>query len=147
MPVPMMNSVEPPPTSTTRRRAFFLASGDDLDREAEDRARLAQELRRILRHAQGVGADRTHRRAREAAQPLGETRQGIERRRLRRPVDALLRGQARAEPHDFAQRVEGIDLSVDDATDLQVEAVRAQVDCGERVMAGHARATIAESGN
>ena len=152
-PVPMMNSVEPPPMSITRRRcggfrqrvrnaevdqARFLAPGDHLDREAERGARLAQELRRVLRHAQRVGADHAHRRTREAAQALAELGERLERARLGGAIDALLGGQARAQAHHLAHRVEGIDLAVDHATDLQVEAVRAEVDRGERVVTRHA---------
>ena len=118
-------------------QARFLAAGDHLDREAERGARLAQELRRVLRHAQRVGADRAHRLAREAAQPLGELGQRLERVRLRGAVDALVGGQAAAQAHHLAHRVERVDLAVDDAPDLQVEAVGAEVDRGERVVTRH----------
>ncbi len=108
--------------------ARFLAAGDDLDREAEHRARLTQELRGILRDAQGVGADGAHALAREAAQPLGEFGQRLERRGLRGAVDALVGGEAATQAHHFAHRIERIDLAVDHAPDLEVEAVRAEVD-------------------
>jgi len=111
-------------------QARFLAARDHLDREAERGARLAQELRRVLRHAQRVGADHPHRLAREAAQPLGELGERLERRRLRGAVDALVRGEAAAQPHHLAHGVERIDLAVDDTPDLQVEAVGAEVDRG-----------------
>ena len=42
------------------------------------------------------------------------------------------------EAHDLAHRVEGIDLALDHAADLEVEAVRAEVDRGQRVVARHA---------
>jgi hypothetical protein len=62
--------------------ARLLAARDHLDRESEHLAGLAQELRRVLRHAQRVGADGAHRLAREAAQPFGELRERLERARL-----------------------------------------------------------------
>src|SRR5205823_5836915 len=65
--------------------------------------------------------------------------QRVERGGLRRAVDALLRRKACAEPHYLAQRIERIDLPVDDAADLQVKAVRSEVDGGERVVACHSR--------
>ena len=107
-----MNSVEPPPMSTTRRlllrgrqrmrdaevdEARFLAAGDDLDREAERLARLAQECRRVLGHPQRIGADRAHRVPRQAAQALAELRQRLERAGLARAVEALVGGQPGAE--------------------------------------------------
>jgi hypothetical protein len=71
----MMNSVEPPPISTTScclrvgqgvrdaqvDQPRLFASGDDFDREAQRGFGLHQELRRILRHAQGVGGHGPHR--------------------------------------------------------------------------------------
>ena len=119
--------------------ARFLAARDHLDREAERGARLAQELRRILRHAQRVGA--RPRAPRCAASPRSRSPmrcERLQRARLRGAVDALFGGQAGAQAHHLAQRVERVDLPVDDAPDLQVEAVRAEVDRGEQVGAGHA---------
>src|SRR5258706_466929 len=116
----------------------FLAARDHLDREAEHRARLAQELRRVLRDAQRVGADRAHALARKAAQALGELGERLERHGLRAPVDPLFGSQAPAQAHHFAHRVERIDLAIDHAPDLEVKTVRAEVDRGERVLAGHA---------
>jgi hypothetical protein len=107
----------------------LLASRDHLDREAEYLARLAQELRCVLRHAQRVGADGAHRLARQAAQAFAELAQRLERARLAGAVQALFRGQAGAQSHDLAQRVERVDLTVDHASDLQVKAVRSEVDC------------------
>src|SRR5688572_18252847 len=118
-------------------QARFLAAGDHLDRKAERGARLAQELRRILRHAQRVGADHAHRRAREAAQALAELGERFQRARLGGAIDALFGGQPGAQAHHLAHRVEGIDLAVDHATDLQVEAVGAKVDRGQRVVTRH----------
>ena len=75
--------------------------------------------------------------ARQAAQALADALERLQRARLRGAVDALFRGQARAQAHHLAQRVERVDLAVDDAAHLQVEAVGAEVDRGEQVGAGH----------
>src|SRR5258707_842480 len=116
----------------------FLAARDHLDRKAEHRARFAQELRRVLRDAQRIGADRAHALARKAAQALGELGERLERHGLRAPVDPLFGSEAAAQAHHFAHRVERIDLAIDHAPDLEVKTVRAEVDRGERVLAGHA---------
>src|SRR3954463_7445291 len=49
--------------------ARLLATGNHLDRKAEHRTRLPQELRRVLGDAQRIGSDGAHRLARKAAQP------------------------------------------------------------------------------
>ena len=92
--------------------ARFLAAGDHLDRETERLARLAQELRRVLGHAQRIGADRAHRA--RAAGRAGARRcaERLQRARLRGAVDALFGGQAGAQAHRLAQRVERVDLAV-----------------------------------
>ena len=115
----------------------LLAPGHHFDRETEGGARLAQELRRILGHAQRIGADGAHRLPRQAAQPFAEARQGFERARLRGAVDALVVGQPGAEAHAFAQAVERVDLAVDRAPDLQVKTVGTEVDRGEYVGTWH----------
>ena len=120
-------------------QARFLATRDHLDRKSERRTRLAQELRGILRHAQRVRADRAHALARKAAQPLGELGERIERHGLGGAVNALVRGQAAAQAHHLAHRIERIDLPVDHAPDLEVEAVGAQVDRSERFVTCHAQ--------
>src|SRR5438270_45949 len=79
------------------------------------------------------------------AQPLGEFAKRIERRRLRRAVDALVGGEPAAQAHHLAHGVERIDLALDDAADLEVKAVRAEIDRRESFMTRHAP-TVA-SGN
>src|SRR5205085_3643449 len=91
------------------------------------------------------GPDRTHALPRQAAQPLGEFARRVERRRLRRAVDALVGGEPAAQAHHLAHRVERIDLALDDAADLEVKAVRAEIDRRESFMTRHAP-TVA-SGN
>ena len=122
--------------------ARFLAARDHLDREAEHRACFAQEGAAVFRHAQRIGADRAHALARKAVQALGEFRQRLERRGLRRAIDALVRGEPRAKAHHFAHRIEGIDLVLDDAPDQQVKAVRAEVDRRERFLLRHRLRTV-----
>src|SRR6185503_17118490 len=63
--------------------------------------------------------------------------------RLRRAVDALLRGEAGAQAHHLPHRVERVDLPVHHAADLQVEAVGPEVDGGKGVVARHCTATLA----
>jgi hypothetical protein len=119
--------------------ARFLASRDHLDRKAERGARFAQKLRRILRHAQRVGADHAHRRPREAAQALAELGERLEGGCLGGAVDALLGREPAAQAHHLAHRVERIDLPIDHPADLQMEAVRAQIDRRQRVVTPHQR--------
>ena len=113
--------------------ARLLPAEDDLDREAERLLGVLDELRGVLRDAQRVRPDRPHRPRREAAQPLAEPCQRFERPELGGAVEAPVAGQAAAEPDRLAQRVEEVDLAVDDPSDLEVEAVRPEVDGGERV--------------
>src|SRR3989442_507160 len=61
-----------------------------------------------------------------------------ERRDLRGAVDALVRAEPAAQAHHLAHRVERIDLALDHASDLEMEAVRAKVDCRERFLPSHA---------
>jgi hypothetical protein len=55
--------------------ASFFAAGNDVDRESERGLGLLQELGRILGNAQGIGADRADRLARQSAQPLAKALQ------------------------------------------------------------------------
>ncbi len=97
----------------------------------------AHELRGILGHAQGIGADRAHRVPVEAAHALAEPAQTVERTLLRRFVEILVRSQSRRQPHRLAQRIERIDPVVDHLGDLQPKAVGAEVDGGDGGVAGH----------
>ena len=147
MPRPMMNSVDPPPMSMTsrgssRRRQHvrdaevdetrFLVAADDVDRKAERRFRLRQELRRVARDAERVRRDRAHGRRMQAAQPLAEAREARERRRCARRREVAAAVDARAEAQRLAPRVEPEDLVALDAPDLEPEAVAAHVDDSER---------------
>ena len=123
-------------------QARLLAPRDHLDREAEHLPRFAQELRRVLRHAQRVGADRPDCLAREAAQALGELGKRLQRLRLRAAVDALLGGEPGAQAQHLAHRIERVDLAVDHPSDLQVKAVRAEVDRRQSVVTRHGPDTV-----
>ena len=148
MPRPMMNSVEPPPMSMTRRgssdgrqhvrdaevdEARLLVAADDVDGEAERGFGLRQERRRVARDAERVGRDRAHRGRMQSRQPLAEAREARERRLARGEREVARVVDARAEADRLAPGVEAEDLVALDAADLEAEAVRAQVDDGERL--------------
>ena len=122
--------------------ARFLAAGDDLDREAERLARLAQECRRVLGDPQRIRPDRAHGVPRQAAKALAELRQHLERAGLARAVEPLVGGQPGAELGLLAQRVERVDLAVHDATDQEMEAVGSEVDCSEGFVSCHSPGTV-----
>ena len=109
----------------------LFAPGHDLDRKTERRLRLFQKRRRVLGHAQRIGADCAHGVTVEPAQPLAETMQALERALLRFLVEPLVARQPRAELDRLAQGVERIDLVADDAADLQMEGVGTEIDGGE----------------
>jgi hypothetical protein len=67
----------------------------------------------------------------------------IERARLAGAVQAFVLGEARAELHLFAQRVERINQAIDDATDQEVEAVGSEVDRSQCFVSRHAPGTVA----
>ena len=106
----------------------FLASGHDFNRETECGFKSGHELAGVLCHAQGVGTDRAHRAWRQSAQALAEAFQAFDRTRLRRVVEVLVGGQAGSKPHRLTQRIEGIDLVIDDASDLKPKRVGSEVD-------------------
>ena len=110
----------------------FLVPRDDVDRKAERRFRLREELRRIGRDAKRVRRDGAHGGWVQAAQPLAEAREASERGTLRLRRDATEIIQRRAHPQRLAPGIEPEDLVALDATELEPEAVRAHVDDGER---------------
>jgi len=148
-PVPMMSSVEPPAyvdhqAPLGRRRqavrhaevdeARFLAAEYHFDGKTERRFRLGEEGFGVFRHAQRARAHGAHRRARKAAQPLGEPRECFQRPRFRRLIDAPVPRETCAEAHRISQAVEQVHLVVDDPADLQVEAVGPQVEGSQSVL-------------
>ena len=122
--------------------ARLLAARDHLDREAEHLPGFAQELGRVLRYTQRIGAHRAHCLTREAAQPLGELGKRLERQGLRAAVDAFLGGEPGAQAHHLAHRIERVDLAVDHPSDLQVKAVRAEIDRRQSVVTRHRQDTV-----
>ncbi len=122
--------------------ARLLAARDHLDREAEHLPGFAQELGRVLRYAQRIGAHRAHCLTRETAQPLGELGKRLERQGLRAAVDAFLGGEPGAQAYHLAHRIERVDLAVDHPSDLQVKAVRAEVDRRQSVVTRHGPGTV-----
>ena len=121
----------------------FLATRDDLDREAERLVGTVEEAARVLRDAQRVGGHGPHRVRRERSQPIAEAFEDRDAAGLRVRVEHLLSRQARRQPHRFLQTVEWIDLAprrrLDDAPDQQAKAVGPQVDGGEQFGNGHER--------
>ena len=111
--------------------ARLLAARDDLDGEAEGLLGALEKGLRVLRDAQGVGADHAHRLGRHACQALGEALQRGQCALLRRAVELALRGEPARQAHGLLQRVEGIDLVFHHAADGKVEAVGAEVDRAE----------------
>ena len=108
-------------------QARLLASGDHLDRVAERLLRVAPEALRVVGAAQRVGADRAHGPGRHLAQPLPEALEAGERPRPRLRRQAAVGVEPCREAYRLAQLVDDLDVSVDDARDDQVEAVRAEV--------------------
>ena len=108
---------------------------DDVDREAERRFGLRQELaarcaatRNVL-VATARTADGCRPRRRSPKRARQRQRRALRRRRLMRPCSI----EAGAEAQRLAPRVEAEDLVAFDAAELEAEAVRAQVDDGERL--------------
>jgi hypothetical protein len=108
----------------------FLAPGDDLDGVAEGGLEFGQQDLLAPRPAQRVGADGTHVVRRHVPQPLPEAFQHLEGAVAGFLVQLILVVQARGEAHGVAHAVDDGELPVDDAGNLQVEAVRAEVDGG-----------------
>ncbi len=120
----------------------FLASRDDLDRETERLARLAEEGGRVLGNAQRVRADRAHGVPRQAPEPLAELREHHEGACLARAIQPLVGSEPCAELGLLAERVERVNLAVHDAPDQEMEAVRSKVDSGEGFVARHSPGTV-----
>ena len=113
-------------------QARFFVPADDVDGKSQRVLGLRQKLGRVFRHAKRIGRDCAHCRRVQAGEPLAEAREAFERGLHRRALDAALRIEASAEAQRLAPGVEPVDLIAFDATDFEPEAVRAQVDDGER---------------
>ena len=111
--------------------ARFFAPGDDVDGKAERRFGLLQKFGSILGDTQGVGADRAHRLARQAAQAFAEALQAGQCALLRGFVEALVFGQAGGQAHRFAQAIQHVELVILHTGDLQAKTVGAEIDCSE----------------
>ena len=122
-------------------QAGFFVSGDYVDRETEGALRLRQKLARVLGHAKGIGRHRAYRRGMQAGEALPEPGEAFERGLHRRGLDSSLRVEPGAETQGLAPGIEPIDLIALDTTDLEAEAVRAQVDDGKRWGGGRGRRT------
>ena len=113
-------------------QARFFVPADDVDRKSKGVLGLRQKLACVFCHAKRIGRDCAHRRRVQAGEPFAEAREALKRGLHRRGFDATLCIEAGAEAQRFAPGVEPVDLIAFDATDLEPEAVRAQVDDGER---------------
>src|SRR6266571_1670870 len=122
-------------------QAGFFVSGDYVDRETEGALRLRKKLARVLGHAKGIGRHRTYCRGMQAGEALPEPGEAFERGLHRRGLDSSLRVEPGAETQGLAPGIESIDLIALDTTDLEAEAVRAQVDDGKRSGGGCGRRT------
>src|SRR4029079_9998161 len=99
--------------------------------------RLATKFLGVLRHAQRVSPDRTHGLWRQAPPAPSETLQTLEPPLPLNSIQPLFLIDTRRESHRLTQRIERVDLIVNDAGDLEPERVGAQVYCGERGEVGH----------
>ena len=153
----MMNSVEPPAdvddqTLVGRHRqrmrgadvdqASLFAAGDDLDRKAKRFFSQRQKFRCILGHAQRVGCNHAHSPAVEPAKAFAKTPQGVQRPRLRRIIQTLVRSQARSKADRLLHRIQRIDLVIDHAPYLQAETVGTQIDSGDGFVNHQLEATV-----
>ena len=113
----------------------LLVAADHVDAKTQRRLGLRMERRGIGRDAEGVGGDGAHRRRMQAGQAFAEAGEAGQCR------GAGDRGQPAAAVHPGAEAdglppgVEAEDLVAFDAADFQPEAVRPQVDDGERLRA------------
>ena len=140
--LPMMNSVEPPPISTTSRlcpavgrgvrgaevdETGLFAAGDDFDGEPQGVFGEGQEFTGILGHPQVLAATA---RTAPASSPRRRSpkRRGLQGPRLGRRVEPLVGVEAGGQPDRLLEGIEGIDLVVDDPSDLQAKTVRTEVD-------------------
>ena len=142
-----MNSVEPPPMSIDEPRRDrarqlvrdaevdeprLLMPADHVDGKAERALGDREELARVLRDSESVGRDCAHRGRMQPRQTLPKTGEALEGGSLRGGADPALCVETRAEAQRLAPGVEAVDLIALDAADLQPEAVRSQIDDGER---------------
>ena len=110
------------------REPPFLVSADHVDRQAQRALRQRDELLRVLRDAERVRGDDPHGRRMKPREPLAKPGEARQRSLHRRPREAALLVDARAEAQRLAPRVELVDLVAFDAPDLQPEAVRPEID-------------------
>jgi hypothetical protein len=120
-------------------QARLLRPRDHLDRAAERLARSREERPRVPRKAQGARADGPDARSRDPAQSLAEALDAGERALLGLRRDELLRVESLGERDPLAPAVDDPELVADERRDHEVEAVRAEIDSGERVGTGGLR--------
>ena len=113
---------------TEVNQAGLFTPGDDFDRKSQRLLRLRQKRRDILGHTQGIGSNGANGSTVESAQALAEATQGGQRTLLGLGIEQLVGGQAGSQAHRLLERIEWVDLVIDDAPDLETETVGTQVD-------------------
>ena len=109
----------------------FLVPANHVDGRSKRPFGAGQEVRHVGRDAKRVCRHRTHRRRVHARQALAKSREACERGSYRFGPDAAVGAETRTEAQRFAPRVLTVDLVSLDASDLQTEAVRSEIDNGE----------------
>ena len=120
-------------------QARLFRAGDHLDAPAEHAPGALEKRRAVLRAPQGGGGDRAHVGRGNAAQPLAEARQTIERAPHRRLVQPALRIYPGGEAHHLLQAIKNVRLAVIETRHQQVETVGAEIHDRDHV--GGARGT------
>ena len=128
-------------------QARLLAAGHHLDRMAERGFGREQEGARGAQLAHGVGRHRAHALRRQLAQALAEAREAGQGAALALRLQGAVRAQAHGHAHAVAQAVDDAQFAELVARHHQVEAVRAQVDRGERVAFADGRVGFGRHGS
>ena len=108
-----------------------LIPGDDFYRKSKDVFGLRNEVGGILSHAQRVGADRAHCFAWQATQALGKTPQCYQCLLLHFGIQKFVSVKSGGKTYRFTQSVQHVELVTLDPRNLQTEAVRTEIYCGE----------------
>ena len=101
----------------------LFTTGDDFDRIAENGFGFLHKRIGVFRHSQGIGADHAHRILWQPAQAFGEQAKCREGAFCGCRIDRFFGCDTGTEAHRFLQRIERIELTIDDAADLQMKAV------------------------
>jgi len=117
--------------NTAVDQACLLDAGDDLDRVAQRLFRAFEELRGVLRAAQGIRTDDAHVFRRQPGQALSKSAQALQRAFLRRGVHVAGLVEAIGQADLFAQAVDQLEAAAVHLRDDHVKTVRAEIDGGD----------------